>query len=98
MAEPPIVVIGSSAGTERRWALLPSGQVLWARCLDDLFFDVERAMARAEPDRPFMFRLHRPDVTEPPLHPAPHKGNDIATIKGRTLRHIDDRADIFRSS
>jgi len=98
MAEPPIVVIGSSAGTDRRWALLPSGQVLWAPCLDDLFYDVERAMARAEPDRPFTFRLHKPDGNEPPLHLATQRGNEIGTIGRRTVRHMKGATETFRSS
>jgi hypothetical protein len=76
MTLPLSVLFGPSARVNRWWALLPSTTVLYAEDVNALLRDVERAMARDEPNRPFAFVLDLYGAREPgePVRP-PRQGS-----------------------
>ncbi len=57
MAKPPSVFFGPSGRGDRWWALLPTSTELHAPNASVLISDVERAMARDTPGRPFALVL-----------------------------------------
>lgn len=71
---PSVVRFGPSGRSASWWAAVPSGTALHADGVSDLLAEVERAMARSEPDRPFALILDLYGEAEPgvpagsPLH------------------------------
>jgi hypothetical protein len=65
MAQPATVIFGPSGRADRWWALLPSTTALHADTVTHLISDVEQAMARDQPGRPFTFVLDLHGSREP---------------------------------
>lgn len=65
MTKPPSVFFGPSGRTDRWWALLPTSTALHAPNASALISDVERAMARDKPGRPFALVLDLYGSREP---------------------------------
>jgi hypothetical protein len=88
VADPPSIVFGPSARTDTWWALLPSAEVLSAHQVSGLLDEVERAMARDDPGRPFTLVLDLRGAREPGV--GPHSPTHDSAAYRAALRRLPD--------